>query len=402
LLQKGFTLIIHINLISHQLLPNVIGTLSNSFENMKIVLVLGDSKLKEKAELLTDFYRKKGITAVDTIICQTSTDHAKLFERAEALYEQLRAEYPDAMIAVNATGGTKPMSIAFTQVFDRLSDKSMAFYTDTIEKKNIILTNPHENKFDPLPYRSVLTIDESLYLNQFVVNSEINKHCREHDDIVSRRTTTEYLLAISKREATLISLLNKLAQQTKFGSQNFTHMVNDVLKFSAIKKCYYELEQANLVSFNDDDNTLTFFSESAARYIGGAWFEEFAYLAAHDAGIEHVATSVDGHWLDKNNSESTVSNELDLVLVHNNQMMIFECKTTNWYDSGKGQDVTLKLESLMRNLGGSHAKGVLLSLFPLPDHTHERVKNLNNLTPLSGGAIHGLLNQLKDWKAKVS
>jgi hypothetical protein len=38
----------------------------------------------------------------------------------------------------------------------------------------------------------------------------------------------------------------------------------------------------------------------------------------------------------------------------------------------------------------------------LPDHTHERVKNLNNLTPLSGGAIHGLLNQLKDWKAKVS
>ncbi|WP_157826794.1 Card1-like endonuclease domain-containing protein [Colwellia sp. 12G3] len=396
-------MIIHINLISHQLLPNVIGSFSNPDKEMKIILVLGDNKLKEKAVLLEDFYRKKGVTHIETINCQTSTDHAKIFVRAEALFEQLRFEYPNAMIAVNATGGTKPMSIAFTQVFDKLTEKSMVFYTDTIEKQNTILTNPHQNKFPPLPYVSVLNVDDYLYLNQFNVNSEINKHCREHDNIIDRRPVTDFLLGLCKRETNLISLLNGLAGQTNFSSNNkFKPVVERVPQFNSMVSCYQHFERANLVTFNEAEATITFSSEEAARYIGGAWFEEFAYLAAFDSGIDYVSTSVDGHWLDKNNTESSVSNELDLVLVHNNQMMIVECKTSNWREAGKGQDVTLKLESLMRNLGGSHAKGILLSVFELPEHTHDRVKNLNNLTPLSGGAIHGLVNQLKDWKSKVS
>jgi hypothetical protein len=397
-------LIIHINLISHQLLPNIIGTFSNTDKEMKIILVLGDNKLKEKAVLLENFYRNKGIANIETINCQTSTDHAKLFVRAEALFEQLRFKYPDAMIAVNATGGTKPMSIAFTQVFDNLAKKSMVFYTDTIDKQNTILTNPHKNKFTPLPYANVLNVDDYLYLNQFNVNSEVNEHCREHDNIMERRSSTNFLLELCKREANLISMLNGISAQTNFGSNNksFNAVVTQVPKFKSIVNCYQQLETANLVTFNECEATLTFTSEDAARYIGGAWFEEFAYLAAVDAGIDYVSTSVDGHWLDKNNTESSVSNELDLVLVHNNQMMLVECKTSNWKEAGKGQNVALKLESLMRNLGGSHAKAILLSVFELNDHTHDRVKNLNNITPLSGSAIHGLANQLKTWKAKVS
>lgn len=397
-------MIIHINLISHQLLPNVIGTFSNTDKDMKMVLVLGDNKLKEKAELIEDFYTRKGVTDIQTINCQTSTDYAKLFKRAEALFEQLSYQYPDAMIALNATCGTKPMSLAFTQVFDQLSKNSMAFYTDTLEKHNTILTNPHKNMFPPLPYKSVLDVDDYLYLNQFHVSNEINIHSKAHDDIVERRLLTEFLLGTCKREPSLISIINGVASQTNFGSNNkpFNPVVNNIAVFKSVLNIYEQLQDSELVSVDIENKSLRFSSESAARYIGGAWFEEYAYLSAIDAGIEYVSTSVNGRWLDKSNIESLVSNEFDLVLVHNNQMMLIECKTNNWKDAGKGQDVTLKLESLMRNIGGSHAKAILLSVFELNEHTHERVKNLTNLIPLSGGAIHGLTNQLKDWKDKAS
>jgi len=162
----------------------------------------------------------------------------------------------------------------------------------------------------------------------------------------------------------------------------------------------HQLVSANLCTI--DDKHITFTSENAARYLGGAWFEEYAYVTAIELGIEHVAMSVEGHWLGKNNIDSSVSNELDLVLIHNNQMLIIECKTINWQKNKKGQDTVLKLESLIRNLGGSHAQGILLSLFEFESHSHDRIKNIKGLSLLDKDAIYGLENQLKQWQKKVS
>ena len=131
---------IHINLISHQLLPNVISTLGEDVASIeKVILVVGDDKLSEHAQLLKDFYHRKGIRQVELFQCETSTDYARLRRRADSLYQQLREQYPAVMLALNATGGTKPMSIAFTQAFDKFDELSMAIYTDTSSKKISIL-----------------------------------------------------------------------------------------------------------------------------------------------------------------------------------------------------------------------------------------------------------------------
>jgi hypothetical protein len=395
-------MIIHINLISHQLIPNIIGTFSNPGKNMKVVLVLGDSSLLERAELLTRFYESKGISNVETINCQTSYDHAKIYHRAKALFEELKSHYPDAIIALNATGGTKAMSIAFTQVFDKLSANAMAFYTDTEQKQNIILTNPDENKFPPLPYKSVLDIDNYLLLNKFKVASLIDQNSLEHDNIITRRGATEYLLSICKKNKNLISVVNNLAQQSNFGHKYkpFTPEVIIEKRGKLLSNFLQKLEGFNLIALTE--TALTFTDEESARYIGGAWFEEYAYLCAYDAGIENFAMSVEGLWLGQDNDETTVKNELDLILIQNNHIMIVECKTCNWQQGGKGQNATLKLESLMRNLGGSHAKGMLLSVFDLDDFTHDRVQNIKGLTPFSGNNIFDLYNHISQWKSQSS
>jgi len=394
-------MIIHLNLISHQLIPNIIGTFSNTEKDMKVFLILGDTSLQERAQLLEDFYREKGITDIETINCQTSYNHAKIYRRAQALYQQIKIDYPDAMIALNATGGTKAMSIAFTQVFDDLTNQSMAYYTDTTEKQNLILTNPDKNTFEPLPFKSVLNIDDYLLLNKFKVDSQITINNQEHDHILSRKKAISFLVELCNKDVNIISLLNREAQKTNFGSNNkkFCPTVETKL-FSKLKIVCKKLAEFSLLEVSD--NTLTFANKDAARFIGGIWLEEYAYLCAHEVGIEHIAMSVEGHWLDNKNNESRAKNELDLILIENNHILIIECKTCNWNQEGKGQDTTLKLDSLMHNLGGSHAKSMLLSVFNLDPNTDERVKNLKGIELVASKSMLKLTEHFKKWQADVS
>ena len=136
-------------------------------------------------------------------------------------------------------------------------------------------------------------------------------------------------------------------------------------------------------------------------YLGGGWFEELIYLAAHEADIEYIALSLKGHQIDNRKAihKDNVKNELDVVLVNNNHMMIVEAKTVNWKSPGSGQNVTLKLDSLTADLGGPFAKGLLASALEFNDSTRDRLNFKSNLTPYRVTSYQLMLNYLKEWKA---
>ncbi|HIF9188831.1 TPA: Card1-like endonuclease domain-containing protein [Photobacterium damselae] len=401
-------MIIHINLISHQLLPNVISTLVNweqlhQHQAMKVILIQGDDALADKTQTLYHFYQHLGINDIEIQSCHTSMDYARLYQHAKNLFERLRAEHPDAMLALNATGGTKPMSIAFTQVFDQLEQQSMVIYTDT-EHQKITILNPNADKLPSLPYHSVLDIENYLYLNNFQLNSLIDNQSLAHEAILARKTFSQYLLVLFEKHRGLLKMMNALCQQTNMGHP-FTPFCPNVILKSAPKDKFHDLltacQQQGLLTFTDID--ITFSNKESACYLGGHWLEELVYCTAIDAGIEHVAMSIEGSWDNSALSSTTqAENELDVVLVHNNQMMLIECKTLDWQQHNLGQSVTLKLDSLHRKLGGSLSQGMLISVCELGAKNQQRIDNSRNLTSVMGSQLHQLEQQITAWRERIS
>jgi hypothetical protein len=388
-----------INLISQQLLPNVIPTLSLKSNVKKVYLVLAGNAFKHQADRLQQFYRDNGIDDIEVVQCQDPNDYYLLRQEAKGLFKDIKTRFPDDFITLNSSGGTKPMSFAFTQEFDNLPEKSMAIYTDTLNKKVTILNDA--DGLPDLPYRSVLDIENYLRLNGFIADCWIDKHCKSHDEIVSRYDLSQALIKAANQTRQPISALNAICQTSNFSQKGKEFQPNVDMQYppsNELKTLLHLAVNHGLITWHN--NSVTFTSEEAASYLGGVWLEELAYIAANEADIEHVALSLKGHQINKKHSqqEDNVTNELDVVLVNNNQMMIIEAKTVNWERNGSGQNVTLKLDSLTSALGGPFAKGLLASALKFNQTTLDRLRNKSNLTPYQVTSYQALLNHLKEWK----
>lgn len=393
---------IYINLISKQLIANVIPTLSNKENIKKIYLVLAGNMFEDKANSLEKYYRSKGLQDIEIFHCLEPNDYYSLRRKAKGLFRDIKTFHPDDSIVLNATGGTKPMSLAFTQEFDNLREKSMAIYMDTDNKKITILSDL--DGLPNLPYKSVLDIEDYLRLNGFAADVWVDNFSQDHDPILSRFDLSQTLISAANRPEQPISALNKICQKTNFSQNGKIFLPEVEIGFNPSVKLTQILELAaehGMIRWQNQ--TVTFKSEEAARYLGGGWFEELIYLAAHDAGIEHIALSLKGHQINNSNAsqEDNVTNELDVVLLNNNQMMIIEAKTVNWKSPGSGQSVTLKLDSLTADLGGPFAKGLLASALEFKDSTRDRINIKSNLIPYRVVSYQILLNYLKEWKVKT-
>jgi hypothetical protein len=391
-----------INLISQQLLPNVIPTLSLKNNVKKVYLVLAGRAFKHQADRLEKFYRDNGIDDIEVFSCQDPNDYHSLRQEAKDLFKDIKTPFPDDYIILNSSGGTKPMSFAFTQEFDNLPANSMAIYTDTLNKKVTILNDAAD--LPDLPYKSVLDIEDYLRLNDFIAVGWIDKHSQSHDEIASRYDLSKALIKAANQARQPISALNAICQQSNFSQKGKGFQPNVELAYrpsDELKALLHLAVNHQLIAWQEQ--SVTFTSEEAARYLGGAWLEELAYIAASEAEIEHVAMSLEGHQINKENSqqEDNVTNELDVVLVNNNQMMIIEAKTVNWAGKGSGQSVTLKLDSLTSDLGGPFAKGLLASALKFNQTTLDRLRNKRYLIPYQVSSYQELLKHLKEWKVKT-
>jgi hypothetical protein len=393
---------IYINLISKQLIPNVIPTLSNKENIKKIYLVLAGSTYEDKAKLLEKYYKNKGLQDIEIFHCLDPNDYYSVRSKAKGLFKYIKTSHPDDSIVLNATGGTKPMSLAFTQEFDKLREKSMAIYMDTDNKKITILSDL--DGLPNLPYKSVLDIEDYLRLNGFAADSWVDNFSKDHAPILSRFNLSQTLINAANRPDQPISALNKICQKTNFNQNGKKFLPEVEIGFKPSAKLVQVLLMAaehGMIKWQDQ--TVFFDSEDAASYLGGGWFEELIYLAAHEVGIEHIALSLEGHQINNRNAseEDNVKNELDVVLVNNNQMMIIEAKTVNWKSPGSGQNVTLKLDSLTADLGGPFAKGLLASALEFKDSTRDRLNTKSNLIPYRVTSYQLLITYLKEWKVKT-
>lgn len=386
---------IHINLLSAQILPNAIPTLAMLTSIDTVYLVVAGEEFLNKAIHLKRFYHRKGIENVELFQCPDASDYYSLRYRAKELFDDIKAFHPDKQVILNATCGTKPMSFAFVRQFDNPDENSLAIYVASDNNQIVFLSE--SDKLTNVNTQSVMNIEDYLYLNMFKLSDKTDKSY--DDEVEARSTISKSYLKLAGEYPKLVSLLNHLAQETDFNHElRFQKTVPLATKpHGSVEALFDILKYESMIQYSG--HSLTFNSIEIARYLGGGWLEELIYLAAKEANIEDVALNVTGHLIDSEGAELAVQNELDVVLLHNNHMMIIEAKTVNWDNAvNAGQGALSKLDSLSRNYGGSHTQAMIATFHPLPQEVQQRVDSVRHISSLQIESYEQLVAALEAWK----
>lgn len=379
---------IHINLVSEQLLPNLIPAFADS-SCQGVVLVLGDKTLLDKADHLTKLYQGRGLPIL--CISEGTSSHrlVQLQTQANTLIDWLAIHHADKQWMLNATCGTKPMALAFANAFNRYNSehpetanngipRALIFYTDS-QNHEIPLLN--EGVDYALPWQAVMNLDEMLAASGFESSQQIDQH--NDNEIRLRAELTRYLG--KQFQGQCQNILGNIQGMATEAYRDFPLNQDQAMPsvpYGPYEELYQRLVEANLLAWDGSSQQIRFQSEDACRYLAGRWLEELTYLTACECGFEQVAMSVEGVWQGvaiKHNSERGKNNEFDVLICHNNQLLVIECKAKSWYERQKGestnQDVVLKLESLGRKLGGLYGERLLVSARSLPDEMVQRAKD---------------------------
>ena len=287
-------------------------------------------------------------------------------EHISQIVLDLLTEYEDGRLALNATGGTKPMSIAAYEVFRDLHQP--VFYVHP-EQDRVIWLYPSKQAGQDLADR--IKLPEFLQAYGATVTSQGETFGVPADD----RELTEEIITRIAYYSKALGALNYLAQQAT-GSLKVElnpQQMNDYILADLI----HLFSKHKRLSI--DKQTLTFPTEEARFYVNGGWLEQHVWGQClnikKESGIQDIGRSVQ---VDRLHQGRPVRNELDITFLKDNRLYIIECKTKRFSakDQGGGADTLYKLDTLKDLLGGLQAKAMLISFTQPNDYDVQRAGDL--------------------------
>jgi hypothetical protein len=361
-------------MVSQQATPNFIPALDSRFRPKEVFLLVSKD-MRERARWLESALRQRAILTHTRPI----SDPWDVAQTQNEILDLL-VECADKDVALNVTGGTKPMAIAAQEVF-------------RAEKRAIFYVHPEQNRVVPL------FSDE----NSFVIEERIKlaDHLSIHGFHELQRDVREfperyYLLAQEwinevERFAKPLRTMNHLAGQAR-----------DVLRVALERQDAMEharelvekLGRYGLAQLGG--NELVFPDEDARFFANGGWLELHVARVVEDLSdsghIQDIARSL------KVESEGKARNEIDVAVLAANRLYLLECKTkqlSGTQERGPGADMLYKLDSLSA-LGGLNTRGAVVSFQPLERWDRQRAKDLR-IRVIEGGELRNLAKHLKAW-----
>ena len=357
---------IHICLVSQQLLANYIPIRMDKPDQVHLVSSL-DMQKKGLTTRFETLLKQSGFNSV-THTGMPDAGMAEIQRFTRALYETLTQQYPTARLTVNITGGTKLMSVSMLDIFSAAGHAII--YTDTAKDT---LERVHNCTLEPLP--AVLGIEEYLLAYGATVHDSASWHAEWQERAFNRRAAAELLAQITqtKKLQALITVLNAMAMSALSFNGDELVAPQQAFKFpltTAQLAAVQPLAEAGLFALHDNHQDVMFLDAERTRFICGHWLEEYAWHIAEQAGLNEVACGVDIDW-----ENSRTCNELDVLAVHNNRLLIIECKTVRFSDDRQKSNNTLyKINSLGESLRGLFGQKVLLSAWEVSSTMLDRAK----------------------------
>jgi len=340
---------IHVAIVSDQILANLIPALMEKPDAVWLVSSLAmsargvDSRL---ARLL-----KKAGMAVEIRNAAPEVNMRAIYAFAASVIDELMEKHAAAELILNATGGTKPMSLGFIEVFRGIAARII--YTDTPHRQIDVLPQGREDAAVPTPMFDVLDVPGYLSA-QGLRYAEADSDAAPYvTRMQGRKAAAKHLGRNAVKLEALFRTMNALADRALDRDGN---LVDPMQRFNTPHPprgdwaaALHALIDAKCISWSTGSNDIAFIDAERTQFVRGGWLEEYAFHLVRDErpfdvrkGVKVQMEGGDG-----------VTNEFDVVACHLNQLLFLECKTLKFEEGRNDSDVAYKLESL-----GDRARGL--------------------------------------------
>lgn len=370
----------HLCLVSAQVTPNLTPLIDPAVRPEQVILAVS-ADMRQRADWLEQVIRPRGIK-----VSRWAIDDPYDIEHTREQIEELLLAHPDHQsLLLNATGGTKPMSIAAYEVFRR--ENLPIFYVHP-EKDRLIWLHPE--------HREAIDLADRLKLEEFLAvhGARLGDRIRRQGPADRERDLCDYLIEGVERFSNPLRALNWLASTAEsslrsqsLGQLRYRDPDLDLLLDRFAAQGFLRLQ----------DDHLRFTDEADRFFVNGGWLELHAFdLCAQlrrERGLQDLGRNVR---VERNGRDATIPNELDVAALVDNRLHILECKAKKWDDKAPGAEALYRLDTLKDLLGGLNARAMLVSYQPLPDHDRQRAADLN-IQVCAGRDLQRLREKLQAW-----
>lgn len=167
---------------------------------------------------------------------------------------------------------------------------------------------------------------------------------------------------------------------------------------SQLKFLIDKFRMANLAEIKD--NRIHFLNEEVRFFANGGWLEEFIHHQLVELKHELPQLQDFRSSVELSSKLHKVKNEIDNMVLFNNQLFLIECKTKKFTDRGHPEggamDALYKMDTLMSELGGPIAQGMIVSVYPFSKAEIKRAKQYE-IELVSLEDIRAIKSKLKGW-----
>ncbi len=254
----------------------------------------------------------------------------------------------DDSYAVNLSGGTRLMSIAVQQVFEKFNSQ---FYFMPHDRNVIIhsqIDDNNDNNDDEIieiNYR--VTVTEYLKINDIRCTRQTPTQPKEH---------TAHMLELFTKKLLSSGDYGVLAALRNNDDDDFVgyNKVNGLERF------------IEYIGFTPERNGGV--TSDEVKYLTGGWFEEYIYYTVQEMITpDDIATGV---VIQRTENHNRDINELDVVFTLKNRLFIIECKT-GLIRAGIYHEVVYKACAIRESLLGMRSNAYI---FSLNDDPKDRLK----------------------------
>lgn len=355
---------VHICLVSDRPTPNLTPLLEPKHRPNEVVLVVGPQTEREAAWL------QSAIESSGIRVSRFGVRCVYTIEHLRDRFMELLAENEGTDLVLNATGGTKPMSIAAYEVFRGF--ERPIFYVDPDFDQLVWLWHPDK----PGPHQIADRIKLPLFMKAH--GAVLETEGPKSGVPASRRDACKALISRADRYGEAFAYVNYLAYRSR-----------QSLKSPKIERPTRELAEVleqfrEMGALDVKGGRLVFPSEEDRFFVNGGWLEAWIFSEVYSLrkdrpnvqdlgrGVQ-FARAIDG---------KPVRNEIDVAFLADNRIYLVEAKTKRFGRggrddrSGSGSGALYKLDTLRELFGGEQARAMLVSFQPISDAVRRRATDL--------------------------
>ncbi|SFD09795.1 protein of unknown function [Microbulbifer thermotolerans] len=371
---------VHFCLLSEQPSPNICPLLDSRLKPDEVVFVVSPQQ-RHRISWLKDILQPTGI-AVSELAIEDAFDYAGIQEKLDSEIAQRREK--GEKVLVNATGGTKPMSIAAYMA--GYQQEVPVFYVHNDRVHWLEQGGRDEKLFD---------IEDRLKLKQFFLAHGYDLTEAKSPQVKPghRELFLEWIGKGSYAESirTLNWLAHRAAQHPELIAELNPAQQND----QKLQAMFDKLGQEGLLL--PERSRVRFSSEEARALCNGLWLEDHCLLEAKEVRKKLPRLQDLGRGLTLVSRREGVKNELDLALLYDNRLHIIECKTRHYNaEEEDAAEALYKLATLVRQLGGIRARAMLVSHYLLNKADRRRAEVLD-IQVVDGRNVRDFRSRLCQW-----